>query len=303
MPKALTVKSRIAALLRVAGVVSLCTLVVLCWVGQRVHARGERVLQRFGDHMMRYAGADHQTVPQELTVNGASFYLSTGIVDASVPEVIDQFHAKCIEKNGQFHQQWAAVGKKHHVVLGKLPAIMDGVFRTSSDSVGIVACAEASDGVLSPELLISRLKQVLATGDLSKLGNLRYAYVTRAEQRSMFVAVWSEGPLNYRDMFPAQGDAPGGDPVGVPRPPGMRRVISTQPKNASAALNVYSSKQQHVKELLAFYADALPKAGFTLSTSKQRFLSAHDGKRMVTISLQNDASTGQGIATVATQLD
>jgi hypothetical protein len=294
---------RIAAWLRLSAFVISVALIGVFWIAQRAHAYGERVLQHLGDHMMRYAGANHQSVPQELTVNGASFYLSTGTVDASVNEVLDAFHAKCLQKNGQLHEQWASVAKKRHVKLGKYSSLLDGVFRGGGDNAGMVACAEAAEGPLPPEVLAARIKDVLQTGELTKLGNLRYAYVTRGRPQTMFVALWSEGPLNFREMFPKQGDAPGSDPIGVPRPLGSQRVLSAVPKGHDTALTMYSSAQLHAQDLVSFYAQSLPKTGFKLLTKQQRFMVAHDGKQMVTISLQDDASTGHSLTTVATQPD
>jgi hypothetical protein len=283
-------------------VVILCAALVFGWVVQRAHARGEQLLQRFGEHMMRYAGAHHQSQPEEVVINGASFFLSTGTAATSVSEVLDQFHAKCRQKNGQLHEQWNALGKRAAHKPSKLPALLDGVFRSETSNVGIVACAEAADGALPPEQLLSRISAVLASGDISKLGNLRYAYVDRSSEReSMFVAVWSEGPLNFRQMFPREGDAPGFDPIGIPRPQGSRRVIATEPKNANTGLHMYSAQGRNAAQLMAFYVSALPMAGFTLSTRQAHFMVAHDAKRTLTIAVQDDANTGQGLATIATQ--
>jgi hypothetical protein len=296
-------RTAVTGLLRLSLLLLICSGLGVFWAAHSAHAYSERVLQRLGDHMMRYAGAHHQTVPEEIEVNGAAFFLSTGSVAAPVSEVLDQFHAKCLAKNGQLHDQWASLGQKRRANLQGHGSLWDGVFRSDGRDNGIVACAETGDGPLPPEVLISRLKAVLATGDIAKLGNLRYVYVTRGQDQSVFVAMWSEGALNFRSMFPSQGDAPGEDPPGLPRPAGSRRVLSTRPKGVDAAVNVYSSTQQRADALVAFYGDALPKAGYTLLTKKRRFMAAHNGRRMITISLQDDSRTGHGLATVATQPD
>jgi hypothetical protein len=292
-----------AAVLRLLACAAVLTAITMFWLGQRAHAYGERMLSRFGEHMLRYAGANHQSKPEEIGVNGAAFFLSTGAVDASVSEVLDQFQAKCTKKNGQLHEQWAALSKRRHTELNPYSALWDGVFRGGGRTNGVVACAETGDGPLPPEQLITRIKAVLATGDLAKLGGLRYVYAARDGVRTMFVAVWNEGALNFRQMFPAHGDAPGSDPVGIPRPKDTRRVLSTQPVGSKATLNVYEASQQHAVELGNFYAQQLPAAGFTLLTKKHRFMAAHDGQRMVTISIQDDSRTGHGVATIATQPD
>jgi hypothetical protein len=294
-------RNRIAGLLRLSLLVLVCSALAVFWVGQRAHAYSERVLERLGDHMLRYVGAQHQTVPQQFDVNGATFFLSTGSVAAPMSEVLDQFHAKCVQKNGRLHEQWANLAKKRKLKLQLYPSTFDGVFRKESSKSGIVACAETGDGTLPPEVLISRIKDVLATGDIAKLGNLRYVYVTPDQKETVFVALWTEGPLNFRSMFPKQGDAPGEDLAGIPRPPDSRRILSTRPKGADAVFNVYRSSRQSADELVDFYRDALPKAGYTLLTKKQRFLVAENGKRALTISLQDDTRTGHGLVTIATQ--
>jgi hypothetical protein len=236
-------------------------------------------------------------------VNGAAFFLSTGAVDASVDEVLEQFQAKCADKNGQLREQWVALSKRRHTELTHYSALWDGVFRGGGRGHGVVACAETGAGPLPPEQLIGRIKAVLATGDLAKLGGLRYVYAARDGARTMFVAVWSEGALNFRQMFPTRGDAPGSDPIGIPRPKGTRRVLSAQPVGAKATLNVYEAQQERALELGNFYAQQLPAAGFTLLTKKHHFMAAHDGQRTITLSIQDDKRTGHGVVTIATQPD
>jgi hypothetical protein len=128
-------------------------------------------------------------------------------------------------------------------------------------------------------------------------------YAARDGKYTMFVAMWSEGALNFRQMFPAHGDAPGSDPVGIPRPQGTRRVLSTQPLGSKATLNVYQAERQGALELGNFYAEQLPAAGFTLFTKKHRFMVAHGDQRTITISIQDDRRTGHGVVTIATQPD
>ena len=290
-------------LVRVALLVIACSAIALLWVGHRAHAYGERMLLQLGDHMMRYAGAYHQTAPQQFTVNGASFYLSTGSVEAPLAEVLDRFHQKCRAANGQLQAQWAHAAQARHTKLDpKSTSLFDGVFRSEAPNTGVVLCAETGKEALTPQTLLVRIKAVLATGDISKLGNLRYAYVTKDHDQSVFVALWSEGPLNFRRMFPKAADAPGIDTRGVPRPPGSRRVLSTQPDGKDALVNMYSAPEGS-DALMAFYWDALPKAGYTMDTQKRHFMAAHNGAHSLTISLYDDARSGHGIATVATQPD
>ncbi|HEY2733901.1 MAG TPA: hypothetical protein VGI70_07950 [Polyangiales bacterium] len=285
------------------GLASALSAIVLCWLAARAHAYGEQALSRFGQHMLRYAGARHQTDPEEIDLNGAEFHLSTGTTDASVDALLDEFQRKCTQKNGRLAEQWATLGEKHHEKPSAHSPLWDGVFRGGGHDSGVIACAETGDTTLAPATVIERVRAVLATGELSKLGELRYVYAARDGFRTMFVAVWSEGPLNYRAMFPRQGDAPGHDPIGVPRPDGVRRVLSSTPNHrARATLNVYEASDKPAKQLIEFYAEQLPAGGFQLLTTPRHFIAARDGSRLLTISIQDDRH-GRGIATIATQPD
>ncbi|HEX4352430.1 MAG TPA: hypothetical protein VHZ95_05940, partial [Polyangiales bacterium] len=257
---------------------------------------------RFGEQMLRYAGAQHQTEPEAIGLNGATFYLSTGTADAKVSALLDHFQRECAHKNGRLAEQWATIAARRHEKLEAHSSLWDGVFRAGGDDSGVVACVETSDTTLGPDAILERVRAVLASGELSKLGDLRYVYAVRDGRRTMFVALWSEGPLNYRAMFPRDGDAPGHDPFGLPRPPGVRRVLSSEPSGARATLNVYEASEQPAKKLIEFYAAQLPAAGFELLTEPRHFIAARDRSRLITISFQDDRH-GHGIATIATQPD
>lgn len=292
------------AWLRVSAWIALVSIAALAWTWQRAHAYGERMLNQMGEHMLRYAQALHQTSPEELSINGSHFFISTGSVAANVDEVLNTFHAKCNQKNGQLHDQWAEVAAQRGVEItsDNYNSLMDGVFRGSDGRRGVIACLETGPARLSPDLLLERGRRALQTGDLSLLGGLRYVFITPGSgpNTSVFVALWSEGSVNIRSMFPKDGDAPGEDPEGIPRPSPSARVIATQPKGHAASLHVYSSSTLHKDELRAFYARELPKAGFTLYAEKPEFLSAVAGRRTLTLTLRDDPKSGKGIATLAT---
>jgi hypothetical protein len=294
--------AKLWGVLRVSALVATVALVALLWTWQRAHAYGERVLTQVGEHMMRYAQAQHQNAPQELVINGSRFFLSTGNIEATVEDVLDHFHAKCNRRNGQLHDQWAEVAEARGVKVDHYNSWFDGVFRGSQGRRGVLACLETGPARLSPDLMLTRAKLALASGDLSRMGGLRYVFVIpgRNERVSVFVALWSEGSVNLRSMFPPSGDAPGTDPEGVPRPAATRRLIATQPKDHAAGLHVYTSDTLRRDALHAFYAAELPKAGFTLQMDTPSLLVAGDGRQTLTLSLRDDPKSGKGISSLAT---
>src|SRR5262249_26358637 len=114
-PRAL--RDRLWGVARVAVLTAVVAAAASFWLAHRAHAYGERMLQNMGEHMMRYAGAHHQNTPEQLHLNGATFFLSTGNVRATVEEVVDTFHAKCTQRNGRLREQWAEVGARRGVEM------------------------------------------------------------------------------------------------------------------------------------------------------------------------------------------
>jgi hypothetical protein len=301
-----TARQHLLGALRVSLLALPLMAAAMLFLQHRAHAYGEAVLERFGQHMLRYADANHQYEPSELRLNGAKFFISTGnIRNKTVKNVMDHFHVKCQGRNGRFQERWSELAEQRDVRLPRFGmGLLDGVFREGNDEAGIIACIETGQERLAPEQMMSRVKEAIHTGDMSRVGDMRYVYIRKDVRRTAFVAMWSEGPLNLKQMFPKQGDVPGNDPPGLPRPPGTRRVLSGYPLSVEASLNMYNSSSQNATQLLEFYHRELPRAGFVVDTKPhERFLAAHDRKRSITISLSDDARTGHSVASVATQAD
>lgn len=298
-------------LARFARVFSLAA--VICGIAglfavQRARAYGERMLLSLGDHMMRYAGADNQTTPVELRINGASVFVSNGAVQAPLSAVLDHFHAACTRKNGQLGAQWAeAAARTGQTVSGRgRSALLDGVFRVQNEEQGTVACFETGVERLEPAALLARFEEFMRTGDASAMGHFRYVRAFRGERRTIFVALWSEGPLPLWQMFPADGDAPGSDPEGIDRPNGSRRLLSSQQVGRDELISLYASTRQSPQQLADFYRSSLKARGYSLLAGggggPADFLVAHDGKHMLTVALAADPA-GHGLATLTSRPD
>src|SRR5262245_30034947 len=136
-------RSRSWGLLRAAVLLGACAAMCLLWIGRRVHARGERLLIDLGEHMMQYAGADHQSEPQPLVINGAQLFVRSGSVSAPVSAVLDHFQAQCRARSGQLHEQWSAAAARRELPPPGELGILDGVFRSDSAEAGAIACFES----------------------------------------------------------------------------------------------------------------------------------------------------------------
>lgn len=78
--------------------------------------------------------------------------------------------------------------------------------------------------------------------------------------------MWTDGPMNIKQMFPSTGDVPGVEFPGLPRPPRSRRVLSAWEEGQAPALNIYESAEAGPSALDAYYRFELPKLGWELMT-------------------------------------
>jgi hypothetical protein len=290
-------------MLVLAGLSAAAALVI----AHRVQARGERLLFGLTDHFALYADSPNQTTPVELKINGASVYFSRGSVDADVASVLDHFHEKCVARNGQLRAQWAEAGTRK----GEPPernALFDGVLRAERADEGVVACLEMGEGRVEPSELIERVQAFVRTGDASEVGHLRYVRAFRGSDRTIFLALWSEGELPLWKMFPSEGDAPGRDPQRLERPLQTRRLLSAEQAGRGELVTAYQSASQDAAELSSFYRTMLEQRGYKLldrgSLAKKhgpsQALIAHDGEQMLVVTFASDGE-GHGLALLSTR--
>jgi hypothetical protein len=297
----------------VVRVAALCVTIAFCALGAlavRACARGEEALLRVGEPLMQYGRAKRQSSPQPIELNGAAVFMTHGSTQDPVSAVLDQFEATCKESNGVFVEQWAQLER----ALGAswmLPGLFSGVFRAQEGEAGAVACFASQQPVRDSAALLPRLKEVTASGDLSKLGDVRYVRAERANGETVYLAMWTEGPVNVRQMFPKQGDAAGFDLVGVPRPSNARRLISVAALGHGEQLGVYELPHQSLPAATEGYRQQLQRSGFQLLETKRdkdpkQFFVATNGDRMLTVTVSRDAgkqAIGTPIVTLVSRPD
>jgi hypothetical protein len=101
-----------------------------------------------------------------------------------------------------------------------------GVFRVENHERGIVACLDARGATVDASTLTERAQAFLKDGDLAAFGELRYFLVFPARTGSTFLTAWTRGRTPLLSLFPEQGDAPGEDLPGIPRPADTQRQLS-----------------------------------------------------------------------------
>ncbi len=319
---------RIRAVARVAGFLLLVQTVLLLLMARSGHARVNELMLAFGTHMMRYADARRQDRPRALFVNGLALRFASGSTDREVDDVLDHFHAKCRNRNGRFCDQLHDVQERlprggkakagrakglaqtpaHNAVAGANP--LDGVLRYGGGELGFVGCLDTGGRRVRPEQMLKKAWLFLQTGALSSVGELRYVMAERANKGTHFVAFWTRGDANLYEAFPPQGDAPGRDPKGIPRPPGSRRLLSAWEQNEAPSMTVYATPGLKAPHLGKFYRTRLREMGWRVADAPTasagteteiRALWAERGPRTVSVTFLTD-SRGQGLAALAEML-
>lgn len=196
-------------------------------------------------------------------LNGEPIYVTSAVTEAPAREVLDRFEGLCRQHAGgldkMFEQLPQNIKDDFEAVDGTAGI---GIIRNEAGPEGMIAClAQAPlDGW---ETLPQRLEQFLDSGDLSKVGDLRYVYVKEnGEGRTHVITVWTDGPFNLFNVAPMDGEeAPGSDSPNAPRPDEAVRLLSATVEGAPYAVRIYDSAKAQ-NEVLAMYDEQMPARGW-----------------------------------------
>jgi hypothetical protein len=190
---------------------------------------------QLGQEWARRSGAvDRDTY--RVRINGEALMISSRMTERSVHDVLEDAEGECRARSGGVDQDVAKMA------LAKVASWMFGVVRHEGNDSGFVACIER-DGQEGLASLVRRLHDAAQSGDIARLGTLRYTIADRAPgaTKTHVLHEWTEGHFNVRRMFPPQGDVPGTDLPEVHRPAGARRVLDASMDGAGFGLRVYEA--------------------------------------------------------------
>jgi hypothetical protein len=289
--------------MRLGAFLTFVQLLVTGLLAHGVRAQLQDLVQSTGAQMMQLAGTPAENgVPRTLRLNGAQIRLrAQRLPGRTLEDVLDQFQARCRAHNGRFFEQLQQAPETS-TWSEKQIGLLDGVLRVDGPEEGSIACMDVGDEKASPSSVLERAQKFVSTGDLASFGGLRMLRAEKRERGVFAVMMWTDGPLNIKQMFPTSGDAPGVDFPDLPRPPGSRRILSAWEEGQSPAINVYEHKTLKPAQLDRFYRAELPKRGWDplLQPSKGEDLLAHplmvvrDG---VTVALSQTDLHGEALAT------
>lgn len=227
-------------------------------------------MQRLARQLMPYAEQGAMHSPKRVLLNGQTLQLASGTTQDGVGAVLDWYETQCARNGGGLTREMAranpAFGSAAFNALwaraGRRTANFE-VMRSGDERGGYVACLDMG-GDVRGNALTRRIQSFVSSGDLSRLGNMRYAYVQRVSSGTRIVTVATDGRFDLLRMFPERGDAPGRDVDGLSRFPGMRRLLSAQEEGVANTLGMYSV-QAPLAEVRDWYRRTLPSRGWTLA--------------------------------------
>lgn len=228
-------------------------------------------MQRLARQLMPYAEQSAMHSPKRVLLNGQTLQLATGTTRDTVTAVLDWYETQCARRGGgltreiaranpafgsaAFNELWARAGRR----TANFEVMRDG-----DERQGYVACLDMGGDDLRGNALSQRIQAFVNSGDLSRLGNMRYAYVQRTSSGTRIVTVATDGRFDLLRMFPATGDAPGHDIDGLGRYPSMRRVLSAQEEGVANTLGMYTVNAP-LAQVRDWYRQTLPARGWSLS--------------------------------------
>lgn len=228
-------------------------------------ARVDSSMLELGRHLIALSEAGMGNDARGVYLNGQSIGLRVFVTDHDMETTLDFYEAWCRGGAGQFVAQEQVLQEAPGFVsTGDARSWRDLTLRQNEDGVGFVSCLKHGVANASDSELAERFESFLETGNLHDLGKFHYAAVTRIDNRTRVVAAWTEGDFFPFKMFPDQGDAPGYDVPGIPRPPSGQRMLSAGELGHGESLTVYIDCEESTGTLEVFYRREFKRHGWHL---------------------------------------
>lgn len=220
----------------------LCVVGVLatCFIVHRAAAElGERSMG-IGRGLENFAGLAGRVTA--LSFNGASFSVSTKVVDEAVEQVLERFVARCNEDTGRLsadleRELLPSTGLSASL-LQRMLVMRDALDDGTATSVCLGGLGEGGLSGLS-----ARVQAFAKSGDVSELGQLRYTFMRGVGKRTHVILVSAEGPLQLGELFPSDArDVTGPEVVPGVRPAHASRILAAAAAGTPHVMNAFRVK-------------------------------------------------------------
>lgn len=180
-------------------------------------------------------------------LNGEPIYVSSTVQDVPLGELLDRVEARCRDNPTELLEALPTLPEEARRELEPRLRSREaaGVARYDNDDRGVIVCFMRPEGAVSGlNARLERITGFLDTGDLSRLGNVRYVFAERtSEGLTHVVTAWTDGSFNLYNLFPAKGDSPGSDLPDVPRPAGGVRLLTAGADGVPYSVRIYDSRE------------------------------------------------------------
>jgi hypothetical protein len=268
---------------RVLGLAATILVLVASVTLHQAEASLLESLRGFGDQIAQLHGFTPHSAPRRLVVNGLELRVMTVETSLGLAEALDKFQGLCrtvgqIDLAAAVRQKLENRAKDAPTDKTQLPW---GVIRKNGEHDGFLACLDVGSG-LDAEAFLAKLTEFGATGNLRSLGQLRYAMARRHAGKTTLLMLWTEGDTKFAELFPKQGDAPGNDPLEVPRPRDSRRLLSAFEQGLPYGLAAYAVEGKHRQDVANGYRAALGQSGWNTRVARHGTLIAEKaGRRLL----------------------
>ncbi len=255
---------RMARLALFLAVVIIGVQLALAWV---VKKRVDESFLELGSGLVQLDRAVPHQGPRIVELNGARLHFATSSSDEKVEAVIARAQDACGPEK-------------------------DKALKGSDGSRGFVACFVPAPGAAGPE--VGEVREVVPP-------TYRYVYAQPGSEKTVVITVEADGQVELKKLFPEEGDAPGSDAPGVPRPPDARRTLTAREEGSPQQMTLYVTKDKNPAELEAWYRARLPDHGWRpleggRRTGGPRVLVAGRKGTLAALVFDKDESGGASVA-------
>jgi hypothetical protein len=228
----------------------------------------EQTFKELGGQLGDYLSLSVDGV-EAVSINGERFAFAVTMTDQPVDEVLAATEKACAENSGSIAKELGPLiehAKKEKPALGKIdPSKLTSLRRDSKSGAesGDVTCFtrpkdDGSDAE-HPGFVerLERFTETLALGELGEAHYLRADYEEKAD-RTRILYVRSLSELKMSNLFGGEGDVPGRDPHGLPRPPSSLRTFSAAIERTGDGFYSYESTEAPAA-ILHYYEAKLAK--------------------------------------------
>lgn len=259
--------SRTRKTIRLTTYIFVVSLIGAMLLARSGYARIKGSALRFGDELTRLTDATQGGDYYRLRMNGELMNIATAKTSMPFKDVLQRFKDACGEGADGLPDKFAhldeALKPDAPVAAKGWPGM--GVFREISGNRGVVLCF-ATGGPTDYAAAFDRMREFAETGDLSKVGDLRYVFARETAQGGAHVvAAWTEGSFAVGKMFPSEGDAPGNDVSEAVRPDGTRRIFGAYAEGVPYGIRIYEGATPP-SMILDQYDREMPRKGWETIT-------------------------------------